>query len=46
MRVPPRSGVVVDPGMYGSFLFGNWEICGSAMACFGRHGPQREGEEP
>lgn len=46
MRVPPRSGVVVDPGMHGSFLYANREISGSAMACFGGHAPQREGEEP
>jgi hypothetical protein len=31
LRVPSRSGVVVDPGMYGSSLYGNREISGSAM---------------
>jgi hypothetical protein len=29
-------GVVVDPGMYGSFLYGNREISGSVIRPFGR----------
>ncbi|API57692.1 hypothetical protein BMW22_41115 (plasmid) [Rhizobium leguminosarum] len=39
-------GVVADPGMYGSSLYGNREISWSAMTPFGADGPQREGEEP
>jgi hypothetical protein len=38
-------GVVTDPGMYGSSMYGNREISGSAMSPFGVNGPQREGEE-
>jgi hypothetical protein len=39
-------GVVADPGMYGSSLYGNREISGSAMTSLEAYGPQREGEEP
>jgi hypothetical protein len=38
--------VVVDPGMHGSFLYGNREISGPATFLLGGYGPQREGEEP
>jgi len=30
MRALHRPGVVVDPGMYGRSLYGNWEISGLA----------------
>jgi hypothetical protein len=32
--------------MYGSSLYGNREISGSAMTSLEAYGPQREGEEP
>jgi len=44
-RAPFWSGVVADPGMYGSSMYGNREISGSAMS-LGANGPQLEGEEP
>jgi len=44
-RAPSWKGVVAAPGMYGSSLYGNREIFGSAM-CLGANGPQLEGEEP
>jgi hypothetical protein len=46
MRARARSGVVVDPGTYGSSLYGNREISGLAPASSEEGGPQREGEEP
>ena len=45
-RAPAQPGVVVDPGMHGSSLYGNREISGSATFLLGGYGPQREGEEP
>jgi hypothetical protein len=45
-RAPVQPGVVVDPGMHGSSLYGNRDISGSATFLLGGYGPQREGEEP
>ena len=47
-RAPGRLGVVADPGMYRSFLYGNREVprptsCGRSACC---SDPHREGEEP
>jgi hypothetical protein len=36
VRVPDRSGVVRDPGMYGRSLHGNREISGLAICSSGR----------
>src|ERR1700730_1747221 len=48
LRAPGRPGVVADPGMCGSFLYGNREV---PRPTGGAHnvrcsGPHREGEEP
>jgi hypothetical protein len=40
-----RSGVVKDPGMCGSSLYGNREVSGLARRV-DTAGPHREGEEP
>lgn len=45
-RAPVQPGVVVDPGMHGSPLYGNRDISGSATFLLRGYGPQREGEEP
>ena len=45
-RAPVQPGVVVDPGMHGSSLYGNRDISGSATFLLGGYGPQRESEEP
>jgi len=45
MRAPHRPGVVADPGMHASSLYGNREISSSAT-CDLAEGPHREGEEP
>jgi hypothetical protein len=39
-------GVVEDPGMSASFLYGNREVFWSAIGPPGPDGPRREGEEP
>jgi hypothetical protein len=45
-RAPGRSGVVEDPGMRGSSLYGTREISWSTAVPIGTDGPRREGEEP
>ncbi len=45
-RASDRSGVVEDPGMRASSLYGNREISWSTAAPIGTEGPRREGEEP
>ena len=47
-RAPGRPGVVADPGMCGSFLYGNREVPRLAGSVLNARysGPHREGEEP
>ena len=44
-RAPRRLGVVADPGMCRSFLYGNRELSWSARCSWKQPGPRREGEE-